>query len=132
MTYVPITNAEVDAESPLDDNLFAKIQQNFADHEARIQVIKGFPLEWRVNGMLNNLNYSVNKRLDGNRIVATQTMTAVNVLLDRPGIEGTLEIDIRKYRSVSTGILSILSMFSGSLSSVANVAPALATQSITR
>jgi hypothetical protein len=134
MVYTAITSDEVDAKSPVDDTLMGKVKDNLVDHETRIQVLKSFPLEWRVNGDLSSLvpYRSKYKRLDGLRPVAAQTMSQCNITLDYPGTSGSLEIDIRKYRPVNHLVNSVVNLFTGSINSITNVAPALATQSITR
>lgn len=134
MAYTPITAAEADAESPVDDNLTDKIADNFADHESRLLLLKAFPLEWRVGPDLTSLTKvkSKYKRLDGNRPIAAQTFTAASMTLDYPGVAGTLEIDIRKYRPINHLINSIITLFSANVNSITQIAPALATQSISR
>lgn len=140
MTYTPITSNQVDAESPIDDLLMETIKDNFADHEARLLLLKSYPITWQVNGLIDQLKPTVprpssdlsTRRLDGLRQVTAQSFTQCNFSVEYPGTSGTLEIDIRKYRAVNHLVTSILSQFSGSLTSVAQIAPALATQSIAR
>lgn len=134
MAYIALTTAEIDAESPIDDNLLAKIKGNFDDHESRLQTVKAFPLEWRVNALLPQIGTykGKQKRLDGLRQVSAQTMTVCQLALERPGTSGTLDIDIRKYKQVNHLIQSILSIYSGGINSIAQIAPATATQSISR
>jgi len=135
MTYVPITNSEVDAKSPIDDNLMGKIQNNFADHESRLQLLKAFALGWNINGDISQLwpYKSKYKRLDGVRLVQPQTFTQATMLLERAEqCTGTLEIDIRKYKSVNHTIIGTTSIFSASINSIARAGSALSTQSIAR
>lgn len=140
MVFQSIPTGDVDAESPLDDDLMGLIKDNFDDHEARILSAKTYPLEWRVNGYLHQLVPTVPEpnsdsnyqRLDGLRQVPEQAFSTLNLALEYPGTSGTLEIDIRKYRSVSHLVTSVLAQFSSSITSVAQIAPALATQSIAR
>lgn len=135
MTYVPITNSEVDAKSPIDDNLMGKIQNNFADHEARLQLLKAFALGWNINGDISQLwpYKSKYKRLDGVRLVQPQTFTQATMLLERAELcFGTLEIDIRKYKTVNHTIIGTNSIFSASVSSIARAGSSLSTQSIAR
>ena len=135
MTYVPITNSEVDAKSPIDDNLMGKIQNNFADHESRLQLLKAFALGWNINGDISQLwpYKSKYKRLDGVRLVQPQTFTQATMLLERAELcFGTLEIDIRKYRALSHTIISTASIYSQNIQSIARAGSSLSTQSIAR
>lgn len=135
MTYTEITNAEVDAKSPIDDTLMEKIQSNFADHESRLQLIKSFSLGWNVNGDLSQLwpHNGKYKRLDGVRLIQPQTLTQATLMLERAELcSGTLEVDIRKYRTLSHTITSILSIYSQTIQSIARAGSSLSTQSIAR
>jgi hypothetical protein len=134
MAYQAILSTEIDAESPIDDNLMSKIKGNFDDHESRLQTVKAFPLEWKINTILTTIATSNGKikRLDGLRQLSTQTMSLCQLALEKPGTSGTLDIDIRKYRQVSIPIQSVLSVFSANINSISQIAPATATQSISR
>lgn len=134
MAFTTIPTGDVDAESPIDDNLTGLIKSNFDDHEARILLLKAYPLEWRVNGPLSFLSATSGRyrRLDGLRKISAQTLTAANFVIEKPGTSGTLEIDIRKHRRVNHLISSIVPVFSSAGTSVDQIAPALATQSIAR
>lgn len=136
MTYTPILSTEVDAKSPLDDNLMGKIKDNFADHEARLQLLKAFALGWQINGNLSQLipYKSKYKRLDGVRLVQPQTFTQATLLLERAdqNTTGTLEVDIRKYRKLAHTITGTQAVFSSAISSIARAGSSLSTQSIAR
>ncbi len=133
MAFIALAASEVDAESAWDDRVAGKIKDNFDDHESRLLLLKAYPLEWRVNGALNALpSYrSKYKKIDGLRKVVEQTFFKCELMLESPGAT-PLEVDIRKYRQLSHRILSVLSIFNGNINSIANVAPALATQAIAR
>lgn len=136
MTYTPILSTEVDAKSPLDDNLMGKIKDNFADHEARLQLLKAFALGWQINGDLSQLipYRSKYKRLDGVRLVQPQTFTQATLLLERANQDttGVLEVDIRKYQRLSHAIIAMQSIYTGNVNSIARAGSSLATQSIAR
>lgn len=132
MTFTPITASQVDAESPIDDQLMNVIKENFDDHESRIIANKSFAYEFKINGPLEYVNQYLQKRkrLDGGLISAIQTLTFAKLYCERPGISGTLSVDLRKYRKTDTLITAIAAQYTGSISSINRVDPALATQSI--
>lgn len=134
MVFESLTLSETDADSPWDDKVAGKIRTNFDDHEARINLMKFWPYDFKVNGQLCLLNPMHNrfKRLDGSSLLARQTLARCNVNLENPGSSGVLEIDIRKYFRPDTPITSIMRQYLANITSITQVAPALATQSISR
>lgn len=131
---VPIAPTQVDAKSPVDDDLMDGIRQDLNDLDGRFSGVKTFAYEFKVNGPLQFLtpSYGLYKRLDGALVPAAQTLTTARLYCEIPGTSGSLIADIRKYRRVDIPITAIAKQFSSSITSITQVAPALATQSISR
>lgn len=134
MSFINLTDAEIDPESPVDDTLLEKIQLALADLDARTTAIKTFPYEIRASGPLENYNplYGKRKRIGGVTRLEAQTFTSCRLTLEVPGSSGTLEVDIRKNKRVDIPIVSMHRKFNSGITSIAQITPNLATQSITR
>lgn len=124
-----IALSQVDAKSPVDDNLMTSIK---------------YDLEY-LDGLFSGGNYNFSFGLDGQLIGAAGFYRAVDIVplykeyipnvcrvgLRKSGTSGNLTIDIRKHIEVKIPITGIDHQFEAATQSIANVAPALATQSIT-
>lgn len=131
---IPIAPSQTDAKSPVDDDLMDAIRVDLEDHETRFAAVKTFAYEFKVNGPLSFLTptYGVWKRLDGALVASAQTFTRARLFCEVPGTSGTLSVDLRKYRRVDTPITAIAKQYTASINSIAQIAPAIATQSISR
>lgn len=129
----PIASSQTDAYSPVDDNLMDSIRLDLDFLDSSIVSIKSFDYEFKINGDLSLLPEGASrKRLDGALVAAAQTFTRARLFLENPGISGTLEVDIRKYKTPNTVITALTRQYNQSISSIAQIAPALATQSISK
>lgn len=130
----PISAGQTDAQSPVDDNLMDSIRLDLGYLDTAITGVQSFDYQFKMNGPLSALTpaYGMYKRLDGALVVKQQTLQVVRLYAEIPGTTGTLEIDLRKYRSTNTPITSIAKQYSQSINSIAQIAPAIATQSISR
>ncbi len=131
---VIISPSQVDAKSPVDDDLMDGIRVDLNDLDSRFAGVKTFPYEFKVNGPLAFLvpSYGIYKRLDGALVPTAQTLTFARMYCEVPGVSGNLIADVRKYRKTNTAITAISKQFSSSINSITQIAPALATQSISR
>lgn len=131
--YISLLPTQVDAKSPVDEALMGTIKDDLDDLDARITVLKTFDYEFKLNGRLKRLPNipKYRTRIDGALVAAAQTFTRARVYLEEPGTAGDLEVDIRRYRTPNTPIMSIARQYSANINSISQIAPALATQSIT-
>lgn len=127
----PIAASQVDAKSPVDDQLMQAIKADLDDLDSRFLTTKTFDYEFKINGPLHNYPQNFRKRLDGALMPSAQTFSRCRVYLEKPGISGDLEIDIRNYKTPNTPILSLLRQYSQSISTIGNVTGA-STQLISR
>lgn len=134
MLPYPISAGQTDAQSPVDDNLMDSIRLDLGYLDTAITGVQSFDYQFKMNGPLAALTpaFGMYKRLDGALVAKQQTFQVVRLYAEVPGTTGTLEIDLRKYRSTNTPITSIAKQYSQSINSIAQIAPAIATQSITR
>lgn len=128
----PIDPSEVDAKSPVKDSLMGGIKANFDELDNRTVAAKVPAFTWNLNGPLRVLPGGKRKRIDTQMLHTPLTFSKCKLALERSGISGTLEIDVRIHTRLNIPITSITSKFSDNIQSIANVAPALATQSIAR
>ncbi len=124
--------SEVDANSPLTDMLMEGWRDNFIDLDGRVSQVKTPAFSWVLNGPLRCLPNGRRKRVDMQFLHTAVTFTKCKVSLERGGLTGTLGIDIRRHQLLNIPIQSIAAQFSDNIQSIANVAPATATQSIAR
>lgn len=127
-----IAPSEVDCQSPVTDVLMEGVKDDLDYLDDQVAAIKTPGFQWIVNGPLYILPGAKGKRIDAQLTHEALTFSRARVALERGGITGTLEIDIRRHQRLNVAIQSITAQFSDSTQSIANVAPALATQSISR
>jgi len=133
MAFIVILPSQVDAKSPVDDTLMQTIKTDLDDLDARFLAVKTFDYEFKINGPIANLPAGTyRKRLDGGPVMAAQTFTRARLFLEVPGVSGDLEVDVRKYKTPNTVITALTRQYSAAISSITQIAPALATQSISR
>ncbi len=131
MTFIALTDAEVDAKSPIDDALMGKIQENFNDLDSRVVTAGNSPFVFELNGPLSVIrNYR--RSLAYGLINKEFTPTICRMLLKKSGTSGNLTIDIRKHTRPNTPITGISHQYTGGSTGVAQQGSALATQSISR
>lgn len=128
----PIALDQVDARSPLDEQLMTAIKYDLEDLDTRTASVKAFDYEFKVNGPLNALGKLPAIRLDGQLVTKTVTFASCRAWLEMPGTSGTLTIDVRKYKTPNTPITSIRRLYLQNINSISQIAPASATQSIAR
>jgi hypothetical protein len=130
----PIASTQTDALSPVDDNLMDSIRLDLEALDTGVLAVQSFDYQFKVNGPLEFLNptYGMYKKIDGALVVKEQSLSLARLFCEIPGASGTLEVDLRKYRRVDVPITGIDKQFSGSITAIAQIAPAKATQSITR
>lgn len=126
----PIAASQTDPKSPVDDELMDAIREDLEDLDDRLLTNKSFDYEFKINGSLTNYPVGFRNRLDGALIARAQTFTRARLYLENPGTSGTLQVDIRKYKRPNTPITAISSQFSDTINNIAQVAPNLATQSV--
>jgi hypothetical protein len=128
----PIALSQVDAKSPVDDNLMTSIKYNL-DHLDQLLTQGGAPVYvWNVNGELAMLPNGIAKRVDMQFLHVAQQFTRVRVAQNTSGTSGKTEIDIRYHSNPKTPIVAITPQLSLNTNSIAQITPNLATQSIAR
>jgi hypothetical protein len=133
MTFVPLTTAEADAKSPIDDLLMGKIKADLDDLNSRVIAAGAAPFNLEVIGRLSFLNTYPNKRSIAGMVLSKEfTPSYCRFGLKRSGLSGSLTIDLRQHTSPKTPITGIDYLFSGATQSVGRAGASLATQSIAR
>lgn len=127
----PLSPAQTDAKSPVDDNLMDSMRLNL-EYLDTIATQGGVPVYvWNVNGKLNYLSGRIAKRVDMQFLHVQQTFNRVRIAQEMSGNSGVTEIDIRYHSSPKTPIIGIDNQFSDSTTSIAQLGAAISTQAIT-
>jgi len=133
---VPIVYDQVDAESPIDEQLMDAVRIDLDDLDTRIALNAGSSVTFRVNGLLDKLSLATNpnngKGLDGAFITKERSISTVNVYTKLQGAGGSLEVDVRRIKQIDLSIQSIEDIFTGNIQSIAKGSADLNTQSIVR
>lgn len=132
-SFIDIDLTQVDARSPVDDDLMYSVAEDLYFLKNAASASGGL-LEWNLNGDLDTLRDLLPfKRFDGGRVPnIDRTLTECRLALELPGNSGTLEVDVRKYRSPNTPITAIDHQYSAAINSITRVGTSINTQSITR
>lgn len=134
-----IAASQVDAKSPVDDQLMHAIKADLDDLDTRVVGIGVSFYQWKVNGPLDQLPGGKLKRADAAYIADSQTFTKCKLYLEDPGTPtngstaggGTLDIDLRKMTSPQSAIIAITAQFTAGITSIARAGSSLNTQNIT-
>jgi hypothetical protein len=129
----PISSAQVAPKAPIDTVLVASIKADLEYLDSGVAGISAGVLDFKLNGNLGILAQSLPyRRFDGAFVAQTRTLTAHGLYLEIPGLSGTLEADMRKYRRTGDQITSIAHLYQGSVNSITLAGAAANTQSITK
>jgi hypothetical protein len=127
---VIIAPSQVDAKSPVDDDLMdgIRVDLNFLD----AQISSGnVAFGYNVNGPLSVIkNYF--KGIDTALTFKEFTPTTARATIKKSGLSGSLKFDVRRMTTPKTPIIGIDHQFEGSTTSIAKVGSAINTQSIAR
>lgn len=126
----PISASQTDAKSPVDDNLMDSIRLDLEYLDSLFATgaaIFGFTL----NGPMSAYR-TMKKAQDFVPVFGEFQPGFVRTALKTSGASGNLRFDIRRHTSPKTPIIGIDHQYEGATTSIAQVAPALATQNITR
>lgn len=126
----PISASQTDAKSPVDDNLMDSIRLDLEYLDSLFATgaaIFGFTL----NGPMNAYR-TMKKALDFVPVFGEFQPGFVRTNLKLSGASGSLRFDIRRHTTPKTPIVGIDHQYEGATTSIAQVAPNLNTQSITR
>ncbi len=132
MAWQTITADQVDAKSPIDEQLMEAIRENLIDLDSRQQQVGIFDHQWKLNGYLNNIPTNKYARFDGALVSKSSTLQKCSIWLAEPGNGGTLEVDVRRYTKPDAAISSILRQFSSAINTISRAGTANTTQSVTR
>lgn len=132
MSFISLDPTQVDAKSPVDEQLMQQIKDNEDDLNSRLLLIKGFPHQFKVSGPLALLTEAKKKRIDGALVPVATTFVDAKLWMDKPGTSGKLEVDIRRLVTPNTKITEISRLFSSSINSIARASSGFSTQSISR
>lgn len=114
----PIVANQTDAKSPVADQLMDAIRQNLEALDLKTWSGGGV-FEFKVSGELSVLNGRLPfRRIDGAFVSSARTLTSYAVYLEIGGQSGTLEVDIRKYKTPRTPIIGIDDQYSASINSI--------------
>lgn len=160
MPFTVIAPSQVAAKAPVDDLLMGTIKDDLdyllsAIGASNVQIfdfrangnLRKLPFTKNGTGMFRNRNFSgvrsptdtsavdygigVAKRIDGIIVAKTQTLTRSKLYLGRPGIGGSLIVDLRKYTPTGTTIKKIESVFEDTQLGSAVTASTFTAQTIT-
>jgi TRAP-type mannitol/chloroaromatic compound transport system substrate-binding protein len=135
----PFNPNQTDAKSPIDEQLMDdNIRENIEYLETQVGGGGGGggAIEFKINGDLSRLKLARGlergRRLDGAFIAEAQTFTRAKLFLRKRGVDGSLEVDVRRAVKLNHIIESIASQFSDNTQSIARAGSAINTQSITK
>jgi hypothetical protein len=131
MSFIALTTAETDAKSPMDDDLWKKVKDNFDDLDSRVITAgaKTFNLElWGQLSFMARYRRSVCFGILNEEFQPSRT----RFMLKKSGTSGTLAFDIRRQTSPETPIIGIDHQYTAATSSIAQAGASLSTQSIVR
>jgi hypothetical protein len=132
-SWIDIDETQLDKKSPVDDILMDSVGEDLYYLKNNISSGGGGVFEFKVNGNLGSLRKLLPfRRIDGAFVMNAVTLANQGTFLEIPGTSGTLEIDIRKYRTPQTPIIEIAQQYQGSMTSITRAGAATNTQSITR
>lgn len=99
--FEALTNEEIETGEPVKASTLTKVQENFDDHESRLQNVEGSvsdfpPIILRVNGPYGS--FPVRDNVTQTTANFTFNIIGARILVDLAGSSGTLEIDIKKKR----------------------------------
>ena len=125
----PIALSQVDAKSPVDDNLMTSIKY---DLEYLDSLFTGgnYDFSFGIDGQLIGA-FGFKRAIEVVPLYKTFTPSFCRFLLRKSGSSGQLSFDIRKHSEVKIPITAIEHQLDLATQSITNIAPALATQSIT-
>lgn len=135
-----ITPAQVDAKSPIDEQLMEAIREDLYDLDSRISSAGAFDYQFKINGDLSPLADATRPgtllkprcRLDGGLISKDTVFQACRLLLEDFGDGGEIEVDVRAYTFPNAPISAVTPLFSSPIDSIGRVGTAISTQSIAR
>lgn len=110
MAFIPITTEEITTGEPVSSSTQTKIKNNFDNIDNRITSLEGGgntiypPLIMRVNGTYGEPG---DLQIPANNILATTlnfniSITGVRIIIDKAGVSGQTEIDIKYKRGPGT------------------------------
>lgn len=127
----PIAASQTDFKSPIDDQLMDAIRLDLNDLDSRISSIGNYAYQFKLNGPIGSVRLPY-RRIDGVLVAEARTFSTIKLFMENPGNSGSLEIDIRKYKTPNTAITALARQYSASINSIARAGSALNTQSITK
>src|ERR1035437_10333595 len=97
----PIAPSQTAALAPVDDNLMDSIRLDLGYLDASIIAASATDYFFKANGSIAAFPQTngIRKRIDGAIIAEAHTFSRCRLFCGTPGASGTLEIDIRKYKS---------------------------------
>lgn len=160
MPFIVISPSQVAAKAPVDDSLMGAIKNDLDYLLSAIGASNVQIYDFRVNGSLRQLPFTNNgtgmfrqrnfsgiitppdtsgadygigvaKRLDGIVVAKTQNLTRSKLYLGRPGVGGSLIVDLRKYTPTGTPIKKIESVFTDAQLGSATTVHTFTAQTIT-
>lgn len=130
-TFIDIDLTQVDKKSPVDDILMTSIAEDLYYVKNNTSSAGGV-FEFKVNGSLSTISTLLPfRRIDGAFVMSATTFSKYGVFLEIPGLSGTLEIDMRKYRAPDTPIIAIDYQYQQNINSITRAGTSTNTQSIT-
>lgn len=131
----PISPAQTDAKSPIDQQLMDAIRLNQEYLDAQIGGgSSGGVLNFRVNGFLTRikslLDLGAGKKVDGGIISNAVTFTSAKLYLEKGGTSGALEVDVLRHKEVQHAIEKIEAQYSGATQAIGRLGSALNTQAV--
>lgn len=131
MVFISLTEEEVDAKSPVDDELMGKIKDDLDDLDSRLVSAGNAPFVWEFIGPLRSIAHL--KRSLGFGIVNKEfTPSVCRFMQKKSGTSGALSFDIRTHNRVNLPLAGIDHQFSANTTSIARASAGATTQSIAR
>ena len=139
---VDIALDQVDAKSPVDEQLMEAIRTDLIDLDSRIASAGAFNYQFKVNGIISRLaavrgTFKPAYRVDGILPAKETVFQACKIAIQQPGLgfgslNGLLECDVRRYNKPNVLITAITPLFDSTIDSIGRIGSGQSTQSISR
>lgn len=131
MAFISLSLETTDAKSPIDDDLWKKVKDNFDDLNSRVIAAGAKLVPFQAAGKLSQVS-DQRRSVDVIFVNDEFLPSRVRWALKRSGLTGNFAFDIRKHTSPNTSIASIAHQYSASTQSIAQTGTPISTQSISR
>ena len=131
MAFITLDPLDIDAKSPIDDNLMTQIKDNLDDLNSRVVAAGVAPFLLELQGKLSYMT-TWQRSICAGIVNKEFTPSIARYALKKSGTSGNLGFDLRYHTAPKTAITAIASQFKASTSSIGGAGTGPVTQSVAR